>query len=69
MTAAATFARCIIFEKLDFMLTLRAFDLKDCPWLPVLGILSGTFHIRFLTRFDIQMSLDTDLLLDLHDYG
>ena len=44
MTAAAALAGGVIFKKFYIVTALRAFYIKNCPFLPVLGILSGTFH-------------------------
>jgi hypothetical protein len=52
MTATAALAGGVILKKFYIVTALRAFNLKNCPFLPVLGILSGTFHGSFLSIFD-----------------
>ena len=44
VSAIAALARRIVFEKLHCVITLGALDFKNCTRLPVLRVLSGTFH-------------------------
>jgi hypothetical protein len=55
MTAAAALAGGVIFKKFHIVTALRAFYIKNCPFLPVLGILSGTFHGSFLSICDYRL--------------
>jgi len=33
-----------VFEKFNCLIAFRTFYIKDCAGLPILGVLSGTFH-------------------------
>jgi hypothetical protein len=50
--AAAAFAGGVVFKEFNLMIALGAFNVKNCPFLPVLGILPGTFHDFILSLFD-----------------
>jgi hypothetical protein len=55
MTAVAALAGGVVFKKFHTVTALRAFDVENCPFLPVLGILSGTFHDEFLSLGDKRL--------------
>jgi len=54
VTAISAFARGVVLEKLNRLFTFRAFHFEDRPRLPVLGVLSGTFHGCYPFNFRSQ---------------
>jgi hypothetical protein len=70
MTAIAAFAGGVIFKKFHFVTALRAFFIKNRPCLPVLGILSGTFHglksFRYSRNMRVKFPITSEISAGIH---
>jgi hypothetical protein len=44
VAAVAAFAGCVVLEKFHSVIAFRAFYIKDCAGLPILGVLPWAFH-------------------------
>jgi hypothetical protein len=48
VAAVSTLSGGVVFKKLHRLFALRALDIENGTWFPVLRVLAGAFHIRRL---------------------